>query len=120
VASADGQLFDVADHLQLDVLVTQLLLLALGEVEQQVHQRPYFGARPAPVGDAEGIQSQELHALLAAGAHGFPHGACALRVALYPREPVGLSPAPIAVHDDRDVSGNLPERLGNLHARAHY
>ena len=102
----------VADDFQADVVLMQLADFAFQHLEEQLHQEGHFIGRTAPVLAAEGEQRQIFHTHLAACLDHFAHR---LHSALVPhdaRHEALLRPAPIAIHDDGDVTRDSSD-VGN-------
>src|SRR5262249_7050983 len=73
---------------------------------QKLHQGVDLLSRSRPVRHAERVQRQAADTLFSTRAHGFAHGSGSLGVTGRAQKAAGLSPAPVAVHDDCNVLGN--------------
>ena len=76
---------------------------------EQRHQRVDFGARPLPVLDRERVERQHADAQPRRRFDDVAHRIDAGTMALDARQVALRRPAPVAVHDDRDVGGKLIE-----------
>ena len=114
----------VADDFQADIVLMQLADFTFQHLEEQLHQKGYFIGRTPPVLAAEGKQRQIFHAQLAAGLDHFAHRFHPALVPHDARHETLLRPAPIAIHDDGDVtrdSSNVWNRAGGTEKRQrHY
>jgi hypothetical protein len=97
----------VADDAKADLVLVQLHHLLLERAQEQLHQDGHFLGGTAPVLAREGEQREELHAQLGAPAHGRAHGLDTAAVTGDTRQQALLRPAPVAIHDDRDVAGHI-------------
>ena len=102
-----GQPVHLADGDEADVVVHDLVALFDDVVAQKLHQRRDLLDGALPVLRRERVQRQRPQAHLARGANHLAHGLGALAVTLDARQAVLLSPAAVAVHDDRHVAGKL-------------
>ena len=81
-------------------------------LHEQLHQQADLFRRAAPVLGTEGEQRQVFDAALETGAHHLAHR---LDTPVMPgdaRHKALLRPAPVAVHDDRDMARHAPPRRG--------
>ena len=98
---------DVADCLDADVVPVEAIGLILESVQQQAHQEGHFLLRTLPVLGRKRIQCQELNPELTTGLNGVADRLHPFAVPCNPRKAAAFRPAPVAVHDDRNVAGNL-------------
>jgi hypothetical protein len=82
----------------------QLIDLAVQRLDEQPHQRADFLAGAAPVLAAEGEQGQGFDTPFHALTDAHPHRLDASLVAGLAWQAARLSPAAVAIHDDRDVT----------------
>jgi hypothetical protein len=95
----------VADEAQLNAVLMQPLDLSIQGRQEQLHQDGNFLLWPTPVLAAESKQSKCLHTLTDTVFHrpaDRPHTSSMSSGA---RQQTLLSPPSIAIHDDRDMSG---------------
>src|SRR2546423_7574560 len=98
---------DIADYLEAHlVLVEPLGLLLQCSHEQLLERRNLFGG-PAPVLRAEGEQGQVFDAAIGACTRDPTHRLDSLLVTGDAREITLLGPAPVAIHDDGDMPGDI-------------
>src|SRR6185437_7370860 len=97
----------VADGVQPDAVLEDLVALAQEVVAQEQHERVdlFFGARPILF--AERIEGERLEAEAARHTDGAPDRGRSLAVPVGPRAAAGLRPAAVAIHDDTDVPGQI-------------
>ncbi len=103
------ELVAAADHAEADVVLEERVELAAQVVLEQAHERRDLALGPLPVLDREGVEGQHLEAEAGRGLDGVAHGLDAGAVALDPVLAAQLGPAPVAVHDDRDVARQARE-----------
>src|SRR6266700_827499 len=104
-ARSEGR--DIADYLQAHlVLVQPLGFLLQGGHEQLLEGRNLFGGS-APVLRAEGEQGQVFDAPIGARTRDLTHRLDPLLVTGDTREIALFGPAPVAIHDDGDMPGDI-------------
>src|SRR4029079_18388330 len=96
-----------ADHADPDTVLVQIGEVATDEAAQQAKQIVDFLARTRPVLRGEAEQSEMGYAELLRGVDRAPYALDALAVAFRARQTALGRPAPLAVHDDRDMTGDL-------------
>ena len=84
-------------------MVTKVSKVAADEGFQQTEEFVHLGFRTPPVLGGEGKQRQKSHARLAGRLHGFADSLHPLAVAEGARQAARIRPAPIAIHDDRNM-----------------
>ena len=106
-AHQGGEPPEVADGVEANAVVEDLVALVEEEVAQELHERVdlLLGARPVLL--AEGVEGERAQAEAACDAHGSPDGGGALPVPGRPRLAARLRPAAVAIHDDTDVPGEI-------------
>ena len=102
-----GEIVEIADDSDVDVLFDELGQLFFGEANHEPHERFDFELRSRPVGETESVEREVANAAIAAGAHHFADGPRPLVVTGRPFEAAALGPAAIAIHDDRNVPRQL-------------
>ena len=85
----------------------QRVVLALGELGADAHQRVDLDLGALPVGDAERVERRVRDAALESRPDRATHRERALLVPRGARQPARLGPPAVAVEDDRDVMGKL-------------
>ena len=85
----------------------QLVDLAVERIEEQLHEAADLDRRPLPVLAREREQRERTDLATRAFLDAHAHRAHAFLVAGVARQAARLGPAPVAVHDDRDVFGIL-------------
>jgi hypothetical protein len=95
-----------ADHSEAHAVLVQFGKVAADEPLHQSHEIVDLGGRPRPVLGREAVDRQILDAEFDGCTHGAPHGLHAHAVAHGARQAALLCPAPVAVHDDGDMSGH--------------
>ncbi len=98
------QIRQATDGLEPDVFFDQLRRLFLQKTLEQVHEREDFGFRALPVLGRESVEGEILDPQIAAAFDAGADGVGAFFVAFDPRETAFLRPAPVPIHDDRDVT----------------
>ena len=101
---------------QADIVLLQLGQFLLQVEAQEAPQGFHFMPRTLPVFNREGVQGEDLDSQPGTRFHGGADGADAGFVARYPRQAPPAGPAPVSVHDDRDVcrqAGGI-DRLGQI------
>ena len=81
----------------------QLAQLALQVQRQKPHDARHFILRAIPILGGEGVQREILDARLGCGANDGPRGINPAPMAFYPRQSIGFGPAPVAIHDHRNM-----------------
>jgi hypothetical protein len=99
-----GQALATADGAQTNAVFHHLADFRAQIATQQPHERVDLSPRPLPVLRRERVQRQPLHADLASRLHDLPNGLLALAVTADTSQSAPRSPAPVAIHDDGDVS----------------
>jgi hypothetical protein len=97
----------VPDHVHANVVAPQLGQLRLCEVHTQIEQQRNLGGIAFPVLGREAVDGHHRDAPVAGGARHFAQCHDAATMAFDRRHPALARPAAVAVHDDRDVSGQL-------------
>src|SRR6266852_8366257 len=98
---------DIADYLQAHLVLVQALgFLLQGGHEQLLERRNLFGG-PSPVLRAEGEQGQVFDAAIGARARDSTHRLDPLLVTGDAGKIALLGPAPVAIHDDGDMPGDI-------------
>ena len=77
---------------------------------KKTHQERHLARRTRPVIRGERVQSQHPNAAIGRCLHDLAHHARAGDVSGRPRPATSIRPAPIAIHDDRDVNTTLRRR----------
>src|SRR5262245_16926149 len=90
----------------LDIFLMQVACLAVDELAKYAHQTIDLTRGTRPILGRKGIQRQVAHPLLGALAHDPTDVLGAGTMPCQARQPTSLSPAPIAIHDDRDMARN--------------
>jgi len=97
----------VADHTDRHTLTLQLREFGAGEDRAQLHEQTHLGRIALPVFGGKAEDRQNVHAGRDGAAHGSAQRTYPAPVAFRGRNPAILSPAPVPVHDDRDVHALL-------------
>src|SRR5439155_1240291 len=98
---------DIADYLQAHLVLVQPLGFLLQGSHEQLLQRPnLFGGSP-PVLRAEGEQGQVFDSAIGARTRDLTHRLDPLLVTGDAREIALFGPAPVAIHDDGDMPGDV-------------
>src|SRR5262249_8618527 len=88
----------------LDILLVQVARLAVDELAQDAHKAIDLARGTRPIFGREGVECQIAHPLLAALAHDPADVLGAGAMPGQTRQPAPLGPAPITIHDDRDMA----------------
>ena len=104
-----GRRSSLADRLQADVLLVQVLRLVCQKAFQQGHERLDLGLGAVPVFRGEGIEREVFHSEIDAGVRDLADGLGAGAVAFPAGQSAFLGPAAVAIHDDGDVAGDVWE-----------
>src|SRR5918995_2912229 len=99
-----GQVFSSAQKTEPGPTLVQLGHLLAGRVKEELHERLYLSLRTCPVLGREGIEGQCLHPDAPSGLQQWREHRDTGPVAGCARKPATLRPAPVAVHDDGDVT----------------
>ncbi len=95
----------VADESDAHLVLVEIGDLAIERVHEQAHQCGDFIRRTLPVLAGECEDGERFDAALRALLDRRTHARDAFLVAGRTRQATGVRPAPVAVHDDRDVTG---------------
>ncbi len=106
-AHQGGEAAEVADGIEPDAVVEDLVSLAQQKILEQEHERVDLLLRTRPVLLAEGVERERTQAEAARRANRAPDRGSAFAVAAGAGVPTELRPAAIAVHDDADVPGEI-------------
>ena len=93
-----------ADHSEAHAVLVQLREVAADEAFHQPHEIVDLGGRPRPVLGREAVDRQVLHAELDGRAYGTPYSLHALAMTDRARQAALFGPAPVAIHDDGDMT----------------
>jgi hypothetical protein len=110
LARGRRQLLAPAEEPDPDALRAQLVGLVANGLLQEPEEPGHLVVRAGPVLAAEGVQGEHRHPPLHRVTEQAADGLDACRVAFELRPALRACPAPIAVHDDRDVPRQLVER----------
>ena len=103
----------LADKAHANTVFMEFPYLIAKIARQQCQQGSHLWLGTTPVLAAEGKQGKHLNTLLTAGSQHTTHSFHSGTVPGRPRQPAGLRPSVITVHDDRDMAGhNLPRVVG--------
>ncbi len=102
-----GQASEVADGVQADAVLQDLVALGEQKVTQELHERIDFVFRARPVLLAEGVEREGVKAEAARDAHDAPYGRGPFVVACRARPATELRPTPVPIHDDADMPGEI-------------
>jgi len=100
-----GQAFYVTEESDPDVALVQFVGFGVKDLLDECHESSHLILGPSPVLGGEGVEGEEGNGELAAAFHGVANALSAGAVALEPRKAMLAGPAPVAVHDDRNVAG---------------
>src|SRR5918993_4458326 len=100
-----GQGFSSAPKTEPGPTLVQLGHLLAGRVKEELHERLYLTLWTRPVLGREGVEGQRLHPGASSGLQQWCEHRDTGPVAGCARKPATLRPAPVAVHDDGDVTG---------------
>src|SRR5215207_9050999 len=103
-----GQVFSSSQETEPGPTLVQLGHLLAGRVKKELHERLYLSLRTRPVFGREGIEGQRLHPGASSGLQQWCEHRDTGPVAGCARKPATLRPAPVAVHDDGDVTRGPP------------
>ena len=106
-----GNVVAAADHADANVLVHDRRAFFDHVLFEQMHQELEFQLRPLPVLARQAVQRELLDVEPSALFGGAANAGHAAAMALDARQALPLSPAPVAVHDGRDV----PRPVGDGH-----
>src|SRR6185295_2190413 len=95
-----------ADEAQPHAVAIEFVDFAIERIQEQLHEAADFDGRPVPVLAREGEQRERFHLAARALLDAHAHRSHALAMSGMARLAAGFGPAPVAVHDDRDVAGN--------------
>src|SRR5438105_13470501 len=109
------QLAQLTDHLQANSVTVQFGNLATQVMAQQAHQIVDLRRRPLPILRGEAEQCEVRNPKFGRGNDRAPRSLGTPPMAGDPRQAVSLRPAPVAVHDDRDMPRHGPRRGGGAH-----
>ncbi len=98
---------EVADRVQADPVVEELLFLGEEKLAQKHHEGVDLFVRPSPVLLAEGVERERLQPEAPRRADDAPDRGRSFLVPSNAREPAVLRPTAVAVHDDADVRGEI-------------
>src|SRR5262245_1344873 len=101
-----GDALQATQMTNLDILLMQVARLAIDELAENAHEAIDVARRARPILGREGVKRQVAHPLLGALAHNPPDVLGAGAMPGQARQPALLGPAPIAIHDDRDMARN--------------
>ena len=106
------QAMDLADDFEPDIVFVQVFRLGLEIVDEIFHQRVHLVFRPIPILRGKRVEREILDAEFARRADDFARRIRAAPVALDARQVARLRPAPVAVHDHRDVAREIRGGFG--------
>ena len=89
-----------------DSLRGKILELAVDRLTEDLHQRADLTGVAAPVLGRKGVQGQELNSKIETPFDTAPNGLCAFQVSTAPGPSSLFGPPSIAIHDNRNMSGN--------------
>ncbi len=92
-----------ADHRETHIIAHQIFSFGIEIIAQKRHQRRDFRLRPTPIVGGERVARQRRDTLIWRGANDASQRFDACLVSFQTRQSPLRRPAPIAVHDDRDV-----------------
>src|SRR5215203_7565735 len=99
-----GQVFPSARKTEPGPTLVQLGHLLAGRVKEELHERLYLTLWTRPVLGREGVEGQRLHPCAPGGLQQWREHRDTGPVTRCARKPATLRPAPVAVHDDGDVT----------------
>jgi hypothetical protein len=102
-----GELVEIADDPDVDVLLDELSQLFFREADHEPHERFDLELGPRPIGEAESIEGEIANAAIAAGTNHFANCARPFVMPGGPVESAALGPTAVAVHDHRYVTRQL-------------
>ena len=109
VLDVGGQLLRPPDHAEADVVLEERSELEPQVTLEQRHERAHFGFGPLPVLHRERVDGEHVEAEPGRGFDDVADRVDAGAVAFDARQVAFGRPAAVAVHDDRDVCGQLFE-----------